>query len=252
MKRFLRTGALLCSTISIFLCGRFSARAQDGLLYEAACLERLAFDAADAVSRSDALVRKADCYAGAGEYDAAVSTLDRVSLFALDPDGRSSLLMRKALYLALAGRLDEFDAVSEEIDTAAYCSGSPVAAAFRAASEYIEGNRPALKSQDRAFRLSFLPPAAHIYAGMPGEGVLRAAGDASAVALGVLEALGGNWITAFLSCGIGLYECYWKGNADIAPAVDEYNKRALNEFRARLGEYLSTEGYCLCSPLWMP
>lgn len=199
----------------------------------------MAFDAADAASAGEALVCKAECYARAGDYEAAAATLDRVGLYSLDSNNRTLVLARKALYLALAGRLDEYDAISPEIDTS-LVRNLPDAAVYLAVSEYINENRPALKSQDKAFLLGFLPPAAHIYAGLAGEGVLRAAGDAASIAVGVLEAISGNWVTAFLSCSIGLYECYWKGNATIAPAVEECNKKALNEFRASLKEYIDS------------
>lgn len=197
----------------------------------------MAFEADDASEAGNALVLKAEYYASAGEFDTAISTLDRVPMFALDDDSRTLLLMRKAVFLALEGRLSEYDALSEEI-AASEAPQSLISDTYSAASSYMAEHRPALKSRDKAFFLGFLPPAAHVYAGIPGEGVLRAAGDAASIAVGVLEAVAGNWVTAFLSCGIGLYECYWKGNAAIEPAVDEFNEKALNEFRAELKDYL--------------
>lgn len=201
----------------------------------AVCFERQAYEAADAHTAAMALTSKSQCLAEAGMYREAAQTMDRIAVFSLDPGERTDFLMRKAVYYAFAGRFDEAEAVADELELLqSECTDPAVGALFKRTMDMLRSGRPQHKTAEKAFARTFLPPLAHIYAGRTGEGILRAAGDAAAVTLGILEAVAGNWVTAFLAGGTGLYESFWKGNAGLYDDIDRLNAEADEAFRKQL------------------
>lgn len=168
-------------------------------------------------------------------YTEAAGTMDRIAVFALNPEERTSFLMEKAVLYAFAGRFDEAEAVAQEAEMAPSDNCDPsLTARFSKTMELVRTCRPEPKTQEKAFVRTFLPPLAQLYVGRTGEGILRAAGDAAAITVGVLEAVAGNWVTAFLAGSIGLYESFWKGNVKVYEDLDRINAEADEAFRREL------------------
>lgn len=199
---------------------------------EAVRCEKAVYEAASTSEAGFALERKARCYAAQGLFEDACSTLERIALFSIPPTERAAVLMEKTVLHAIAGNIPEAAANLEEANAAApefntdSASDSALVSIFACVAEMLGNGTSGRKTYEKAFLRSFFPPLAHIYVGKSGEGILRAAGDLAAVGLGVAEALSGNWWTAFLAGGIGLYESYWKGNASLEEDVVRFNKKS--------------------------
>ena len=201
--------------------------------------ERISYDASDPHSSGVALICKSHCYALCGLYSESANTLDRVDMSALSPQERNDLLMEKAVCSALSGDFGATKNICEELSAAGNSEyDENLRGIFLETISFLEKNAPALKSEKKALILSFLPPFGHIYTGRTGEGLLRMAADAAAVSIGVLEAVAGNWVTAFLSCSIGLYESFWKGNAHIQEDIENINDAAQKAVAKSLEEHI--------------
>ena len=265
MKPSLRRIRLSC-IISIFLCGAFSAEAQTAAgadpLEEALRWERIVYTSPEPDEVHAALQAKAACYARAGLYEEAVSTLERIRMYLLDPSRTAGVLADKARYslaagdaAAALGYLEESGTTdadpalyavllaragrwTEAQETALRCCTSDTQR--KAVGELFAGT-PRTRTEGMAAFLSFFPPAGQLYLGKPGEGFLSMGLHAGAAGFTVWQLLGRHWISGFLGGGLLLSETFLERNlARNVEGVEAANAAAAERFAARLEELLAT------------
>lgn len=209
-----------------------------------------------------ALFSKARCYADAGLYSDALSTLERIRLYLLPPEETSEVLFFKALccrqtgdigaalsYLEESGQASDHPGLysvllagswrlSESKEWALKCSDADD---YKEAVNQLFRKAPRLRKETPAMMLSMIPPAGQLYLGEPGKGVLSMLLNAGAAVFTAVELMEGDWITGILGGGLLLNETYFKANINRnASRVGELNKNSAVEFSRSLESLLES------------
>lgn len=210
--------------------------------------ERKAWEAGSLQEGASALLMKARCQASLSDFEAAASTMDRVPLYALQESAAADFLFEKSLYKCLSADLQAASSLLDEGDMLCEGQHSVVCDLAREVLAYAHAAAGRELTFERAAALSFLPVVAYSQVGRTGEGWLRFAGTAASVGIGIVEIAAGNWVSALLLGGIGLYQSWWKGTVSVLDSVDQVNAARLQSaaadarevFAARISEYLES------------
>ena len=262
----MRTLSSFIICISLFV--PFSINGQEipdeNPLEEALRWERVVFSSEDPGTVNSALIAKAECYSRASLPKEASQTLERVRMYFLDPETASSVLLLKSRYskesgdmgaalgfLEESGKADEYPGMYSVLLASSWRLQEAKEQALRSAS--VDGEKEAVmelfkkppkkRREGVASALSFIPPAGQIYLGRPWEGILSMILNAGAAGFTVYELISHDWVTGFLGGGLLLNETFFKANMEKnTSAVDEFNRRSINEFSSSLEKLLDSFG----------
>ena len=273
----------LCCIISIFLCVQCSTEARGqvpetsdslSLMVRALEYEKLAYLAESTADMNDALIRKAECYAGVSAWTDALSSLERVRMYALGSEELQAVLLSREKYAFLAGEnalaagsFDELLAMDlnpgESDDHGLLLHALVLAGNGRfdesrelaqtllgrisARGESLSGRSLEKiystfgkhKSPDLALALSFFPPLGHIYAGRASEGFLSMAMNAGTAAFAVWQLLGKFYVTGGLGGAIALERTFMGGQQRVLELIDAYPEQAASDAVRELSSFFS-------------
>lgn len=212
--------------ISVFLSVAFSARAQSPAL-KAVQYERILFDGAGPSEANDALISRALCLTELGRWADASDALDRLRLYALEPSQMQDANYLKALCKYRLGDYASAATVMAE--------GFPDTPDAQKLSNLITAaNSWKGKNEIIAMLLGLNPPYGHLYTHASG-GVPVTLASAGGVALWLVAAFSGDWITAIVGGGLILSETWWRGSVQAMPQkAREYNTRELPKYLEEL------------------
>ena len=212
--------------ISVFLSVAFSARAQSPAL-KAVQYERILFDGAGPSEANDALISRAICLTELGRWTDASDALDRLRLYALEPSQ-----MQEANYLKALCKYRLGDYASAATVMAEGFPDTPEAQ--KLGTLITAANSWKGKNEIIAMLLGLNPPYGHLYTHASG-GVPVTLASAGGVALWLVAAFSGDWITAIVGGGLILSETWWRGSVQAMPQkAREYNTRELPKYLEEL------------------
>ena len=212
-----------CCIILLCLWAAFSARAQSPAL-KAVEYERILFQGARAAEANDALLSRALCLVDLGRWADASDALDRLRLYALEPSVLLEANYLKALCKYRQGDHEGASALARE--------GLPDTPEAKKLGILLEAATVSFRprSELTAALLGIVPPAGHLYTNAPGA-IPTTLATAGSVALWVLAAVSGDWVTAILGGGLLLSETWWRGSVQAMPVrAREYNEKELEKF----------------------
>ena len=212
--------------ISVFLSAAFSARAQSPALKAVLC-ERAVFEGAGPEEANDALIARARCLVELARWADAADALDRLRLYALEPSGMQEANYLKALCKYRLGDYASAATVMAE--------GFPDTPEAQKLGDLISA-ATSWKGKDEfiATLLGLSPPYGHLYTHASGA-VSTTLATYGSVALWLVAAFSGDWITAIVGGGLLLSETWWRGSVQAMPAAArEYNERELKRHLADL------------------
>lgn len=212
--------------ISVFLLAAFSAKAQSPALKAVLC-EKAVFDGAGPEETNGALLSRAGLLMELGRWADASDALDRLRLYAIEPSAMLEANYSKALC--------KYHLKDYESAAAIMAEGLPdtedakkLGALISAASSW-KG-----KDELTATLLGLVPPLGHLYTHASGA-VPTTLATYGSVALWLVAAFSGDWITAIVGGGLLLSETWWRGSVQAMPAAArEYNERELKRHLADL------------------